>query len=154
MIGVIALLMMLYQCYWQAIAAYPDNSGTFRVAKSTLGYLATLLCAAALMLDYLLNVAVGISAGVAALSSAIPQLQPHTGPRSAAATRFRATRAQMGLFQWHLVLGDLLGRVADRLQRHHLCAHSLVCGGGFSRLHTGTGKHGGALAALFEKFCQ
>lgn len=78
MIGVIALLIMLYLCYWQTIAAYPDNSGTYLVAKSTLGYWAGLLSAAALMLDYLLNVAVGISAGVAALSSAIPQLQPHT----------------------------------------------------------------------------
>ena len=77
MVGVIVLLMMLYLCYWQTIAAYPDNSGTYRVAKTTLGHWAALLSAAALMLDYLLNVTVGISAGVAVLSSAIPQLQPH-----------------------------------------------------------------------------
>jgi amino acid transporter len=48
------------------------------VAKVNLGANAGLLAAAALMIDYVLNVAVGISAGIAALTSAMPQLHPYT----------------------------------------------------------------------------
>jgi amino acid transporter len=48
------------------------------MARQNLGEGAGLLAAAALMIDYLLNVAVGISAGVGALVSAVPGLQPHT----------------------------------------------------------------------------
>src|SRR5262249_8490602 len=59
-------------------AAYPRGGGSYTVAKENLGSTAGLLAAAALMPDYVLVVAVGISAGVGALISAIPDLQPHT----------------------------------------------------------------------------
>src|SRR5436190_1490656 len=64
---ILALLAILFLSYWQTIAAYPNNGGSYVVAKENLGTNAGLLAAAALMLDYLLNVAVGISAGVGAL---------------------------------------------------------------------------------------
>jgi amino acid transporter len=76
--AVIALLLIVYFSYRQTIAAYPTGGGSYTVAKENLGQRAGLLAAAALMTDYLLNVAVGISAGVGALVSAVPSLHPHT----------------------------------------------------------------------------
>lgn len=75
---IVVLLAILWFSYWQTIAAYPNNGGSYVVAHENLGTYAGLLAAAALMVDYILNVSVGISAGVAALTSAIPALHPHT----------------------------------------------------------------------------
>src|ERR1700675_4437018 len=75
---IIALLTVVYFSYRQTIAAYPSGGGSYTVARENLGTSAALLAAAALMLDYVLVVAVGISAGVGALVSAIPSIQPHT----------------------------------------------------------------------------
>jgi amino acid transporter len=75
---IIALLLVVYFSYRQTIAAYPHGGGSYTVAKENLGVTAGLLAAAALMLDYVLVVAVGISAGVGALISAAPTLQPLT----------------------------------------------------------------------------
>ncbi len=77
---IIVLLLILYTSYRQTIAAYPGGGGSFTVAKENLGVWPGLLAAAALIVDYLLNVAVGISAGVAALVSAAPSLQRWTLP--------------------------------------------------------------------------
>jgi len=76
--AIIVLLTIVYFSYRQTIAAYPTGGGSYTVAKENLGHRAGLLAAAALMIDYLLNVAVGISAGVGALVSAVPSLQKHT----------------------------------------------------------------------------
>src|ERR1700731_908141 len=75
---IIALLLVVYFSYRQTIAAYPLGGGSYTVAKDNLGTTAGLLAAAALMLDYVLVVAVGISAGVGALISAVPSFQPYT----------------------------------------------------------------------------
>src|SRR5262245_56911791 len=75
---IIALLAVVYLSYRQTIAAYPHGGGSYTVAKENLGTAAGLLAAAALLLDYVLVVAVGISAGVGALVSALPGLQPYT----------------------------------------------------------------------------
>src|SRR5262245_12712868 len=77
---IIALLLIVYFSYRQTIAAYPLGGGSYTVARANLGTLPGLLAAAALMLDYVLVVAVGISAGVGALISAAPALQPYTLP--------------------------------------------------------------------------
>src|SRR5262245_49708971 len=77
---IIALLLVVYFSYRQTITAYPHGGGSYTVAKDNLGTTAGLLAAAALMLDYVLVVAVGISAGVGALISAAPALQPYTLP--------------------------------------------------------------------------
>jgi amino acid transporter len=76
--AIITLLAIVYFSYRQTIAAYPGGGGSYTVAKENLGIKAGLLAAAALMIDYILNVAVGISAGVGAVVSALPSLQPHT----------------------------------------------------------------------------
>ena len=77
---ILALLAILCFSYWQTVAAYPSNGGSYTVARENLGPGAGLLAAAALMIDYMLNVAVGISAGVGALTSALPSLQHLTVP--------------------------------------------------------------------------
>ncbi len=76
--SIILLLTIVYFSYRQTIAAYPGGGGSYTVASQNLGPHAGLLAAAALLLDYILTAAVGISAGVGALVSAVPQLQPHT----------------------------------------------------------------------------
>ncbi len=76
--SIIGLLLIVFFSYRQTIAAYPTGGGSYIVAGKNLGESAGLLAAAALMIDYVLTAAVGISAGVGALISAVPSLQPHT----------------------------------------------------------------------------
>lgn len=79
-LSIIVLLTIVYFSYRQTIQAYPGGGGSYTVARQNLGASAGLLAAAALMIDYVLVVAVGISAGVGALVSAIPSLQTSTLP--------------------------------------------------------------------------
>jgi amino acid transporter len=75
--AIVALLAIVYFSYCQTIDAYPHGGGSYTVASENLGPTAGLFAAAALMIDYILNAAVGISAGVENLVSAFPRLQPH-----------------------------------------------------------------------------
>ena len=75
MLAILALLATLYFSYRQTAAAYPSGGGAYIVAKDNLGTRAGVVAGTALLLDYMLNVAVGISAGVGAIVSAIPMLQ-------------------------------------------------------------------------------
>src|SRR4029079_2698368 len=77
---ILLLLLAVFLSYRQTIAAYPDGGGSYTVAKQNLGPLAGLLAASALSTDYVLNVAVAISAGVGALVSVAPPLLPYTLP--------------------------------------------------------------------------
>jgi len=76
--AIITLLIIVYFSYRQTIAAYPGGGGSYTVARFNLGAYPSLLAAAALLTDYILTAAVGISAGVGALVSAVPSLLPHT----------------------------------------------------------------------------
>jgi amino acid transporter len=76
--AILVLLTIVYFSYRQTIAAYPSGGGSYTVATENLGEKPGLLAAAALMIDYILTAAVGISAGVTALTSAVPSLQHHT----------------------------------------------------------------------------
>ncbi len=76
--AIITLLVIVYFSYRQTIAAYPNGGGSYTVARFNLGARAGLLAASALLADYILTAAVGISAGVGALVSAVPSLLPHT----------------------------------------------------------------------------
>ncbi|HEY3628020.1 MAG TPA: APC family permease [Terracidiphilus sp.] len=77
-VAIVVLLTIVFFSYRQTIEAYPQGGGSYTVATENLGDNAGLLAAAALMIDYILTAAVGISAGVGALISAAPSLQPHT----------------------------------------------------------------------------
>ncbi|MBV9392587.1 MAG: APC family permease [Verrucomicrobia bacterium] len=76
--AVCVILILVYFSYRQTIAAYPQGAGSYTVARENLGPTAGVFAAAALLIDYTLNVAVGISAGVGALVSAFPVLQSQT----------------------------------------------------------------------------
>src|ERR1700689_3337842 len=76
--AIIILLAIVYFSYRQTIDAYPNGGGSYTVASQNLGEGAGLLAASALLIDYVLTAAVGISAGVGALGPAIPSLLPHT----------------------------------------------------------------------------
>jgi amino acid transporter len=76
--AIVILLTIVFFSYRQTIDAYPHGGGSYTVASQNLGEGAGLLAAAALMIDYILTAAVGISAGVGALISAEPKLQPYT----------------------------------------------------------------------------
>ncbi|HEY4088002.1 MAG TPA: APC family permease [Bryobacteraceae bacterium] len=79
-VSIIVLLGIVYFSYLQTIKAYPKGGNSYTVAQLNLGARVGVFAAAALMVDYLLNVAVGISTGVVALVSASPPLQPFTLP--------------------------------------------------------------------------
>ena len=73
-IGIVIVLAIVVTSYQQTVAAYPHGGGSYIVAKDNLGTRPGLVAAAALLTDYVLTVAVSIAAGVAALTSIIPEL--------------------------------------------------------------------------------
>src|SRR6202161_956206 len=76
--AIVLLLAVLVVSYRQVIAAFPNGGGAYAVSKAHLGTQASLVAAASLIVDYVLNAAVGVSAGVAALPSAFPALYSST----------------------------------------------------------------------------
>ena len=75
---IVGLLVLVALSYRQTVFAYPAGGGSYTVAKDNLGTMPGLVAAAALLTDYILTVAVSISGGIAAITSAYPVLQPHT----------------------------------------------------------------------------
>jgi amino acid transporter len=73
-LAIVVLLVVLVISYRQVIEAFPSGGGAYAVASRHLGRQASLIAAASLIVDYVLNAAVGVSAGVAALWSAFPVL--------------------------------------------------------------------------------
>nr|MBI2904738.1 APC family permease [Chloroflexota bacterium] len=76
-LAIAVLLAVLALSYTQTIRAYPGGGGSYTVARENLGVNVGLVAAGALMTDYVLNVAVSVTAGVAAAASAFPGLWPH-----------------------------------------------------------------------------
>ncbi|MGH7216451.1 MAG: APC family permease, partial [Nitrospiraceae bacterium] len=75
--AILSLVVVLTISYRQIIYEYPEGGGAYIVARTNLGELPALIAAAALMIDYVLTVAVSVAAGVAALTSALPSLFTH-----------------------------------------------------------------------------
>jgi amino acid transporter len=75
---IVVLLVLVILSYRQTIRAYPKGGGSYIVALDNLGTFAGLVAGGSLMIDYILTVTVSISAGTAALTSAVPALQPFT----------------------------------------------------------------------------
>jgi amino acid transporter len=75
---IVGLLVLVGLSYRQTVFAYPNGGGSYTVARENLGVSSGLVAAAALLTDYILTVAVSISGGVAAITSAYPALVPHT----------------------------------------------------------------------------
>lgn len=76
-LSICVLIVMIAISYTQTIYAYPKGGGSYIVASDNLGPTAGLVAGAALMIDYILTVAVSISAGVAAFVSAYPHFHPY-----------------------------------------------------------------------------
>jgi amino acid transporter len=76
-VGVVALLVIVVASYRQTCHAYPNGGGAYAVSRRNLGEDASLVAASALLIDYVLTVAVSVVAGVAAITSAEPSLVPH-----------------------------------------------------------------------------
>ena len=72
--AILFLVVVLTISYRQIIYEYPEGGGAYIVARNNLGELSSLTAAAALMIDYVLTVAVSVAAGIAALTSAVPSL--------------------------------------------------------------------------------
>ena len=75
--AITALLAVVALSYYQTIYGYPSGGGSYIVARANLGDVPGLLAAAALLVDYLLNAAVSLTSGVAAIASAFPELWPY-----------------------------------------------------------------------------
>lgn len=75
-LAIAALLVIVATSYYQTVHAYPTGGGAYTVAKENLGTLPALVAGGALLTDYVLTVAVSVSAGVAAITSALPFLFP------------------------------------------------------------------------------
>ena len=119
-VGIVILLGIVYFSYRQTIAAYPQGGGSYTVASENLGANFGLLAAAALMIDYVLTAAVGISAGVGALVSAVPSLQ-HSTLRLCLGILLLITIVNLRgmqesgavfLFPTYIFIGCLLGMIA------------------------------------------
>ncbi len=76
-VSIAGLLVIVAISYQQTIHAYPNGGGSYIVAHDNLGTGPGLVAAAALLVDYVLTVAVSVAAGVAAITSALPSLQDH-----------------------------------------------------------------------------
>lgn len=79
-LAIIALLIIVVISYRQTIHAYPSGGGAYTVAKDNLGEMPSFIVAGALLTDYVLTVAVSVSAGIAALTSAFPSLHGQNIP--------------------------------------------------------------------------
>ena len=75
--AILFLVVVLTISYRQIIYEYPEGGGAYIVARTNLGDQPALIAAAALMIDYVLTVAVSVAAGIAALTSAVPSLFVH-----------------------------------------------------------------------------
>lgn len=74
---VVTLLVIVVASYRQTCHAYPNGGGAYAVSRENLGRRASLVAASALLVDYVLTVAVSVAAGVSNLVSAVPALAPH-----------------------------------------------------------------------------
>src|SRR5437016_2734654 len=83
---IVGLLVLVGLSYRQTVFAYPNGGGSYTVARENLGVMPGLIAAAALLTDYILTVAVSISGGVAAITSAYPILTAHAVVLCIAAT--------------------------------------------------------------------
>src|SRR5207237_3992527 len=77
-LAIAALLAIVVLSYRQTVRAYETSGGAYVVAKENLGTLPSLVAAAALLVDYVLTVAVSVAAGIFAIVSIAPSLAPHT----------------------------------------------------------------------------
>ena len=118
-IAITVLIAIVVSSYRQTIRAYPQGGGAYIVTKDNLGVFPGLVAAAALLIDYVLTVAVSVAAGVAAVTSAFPGLFPYRvglcllAVGAVATANLRGIRESGKLFAapTYLFVGSLLGLI-------------------------------------------
>jgi amino acid transporter len=113
------LIAIVVSSYRQTILAYPQGGGAYIVSKDNLGTVSGLIAAAALMIDYVLTVAVSVAAGIAAVTSAVPALFRYrvwlcvVGVVAIAVANLRGIRESGQIFAvpTYLFIGSLFGLV-------------------------------------------
>ena len=90
---VVLLLAIVATSYRQTIKAYPSGGGSYVVARENLGVWPSLVAGSSLLVDYVLTVAVSVSAGVAAITSAVDGLADAQS-RCCASSRLRSSRSR------------------------------------------------------------
>ncbi len=96
-LAIAGLLVIVTTSYRQVCHAYPSGGGAYAVARANLGVRVALLAAAALLFDYVMTVAVSIAAGIAAITSVVPELLPYRAELSILATVLLAVANLRGL---------------------------------------------------------
>jgi len=125
--GLLAIVTISYQ---QTIHAYPSGGGSYIVARANLGTVPGLVAAAALLVDYVLTVAVSVAAGVAAITSAIPELTAHKVAISVVCVVVIAVANIRGVRE--------SGRIFAVPTYFFLASFTVMLAAGFFRLVTGT----------------
>jgi len=129
-LSIAGLLIIVAISYQQTIHAYPNGGGSYIVAHDNLGTVPGLVAAAALLVDYVLTVAVSVAAGVAAITSALPSVQNH--------------KVVLGVvFVAGIALANIRGvRESGRIfavpTYFFIVSFGVLLAGGFYRLLTGT----------------
>ena len=123
------LLLVVVLSYRQTIAAYPHGGGAYSVARHNLGDIPGLIAGTSLLVDYILTVAVSVSAGIAAVTSAVPELFPYRVYLAIAAITILAVANLRGLRE--------SGAIFSTLTYGFIITLGLAIIVGFFRLFTG-----------------
>jgi amino acid transporter len=126
-VGIVLLLVIVTTSYRQTIHAYPNGGGAYIVSKENLGELPGLVAGAALLIDYVLTVAVSIAAGVAAITSAYEPLRPYRVELCLAAillvalANLRGVKESGAIFAvpTYLFIGSILVMIAAGLLKYY-----------------------------------
>src|SRR5882762_1534268 len=129
-LAITALLVIVTISYQQTIYAYPSGGGSYIVARANLGTVPGLVAGAALLVDYVLTVAVSVAAGIAAVTSAVPGLATHKVALSVMCVVVIAVANIRGVRE--------SGRIFAVPTYFFLLAFTVMLGVGFFRLATGT----------------
>jgi amino acid transporter len=139
-VAVVILMAVVVASYRQVVRAYPTGGGSYEVASRNLGPTAGLVVASALLVDYVMTVAVSVAAGVDNIISAVPDLHPH---RVAIAVGFVALLTAMNLrgvresgrafaAPTYLFVGGVLLMIATGLFRWFFGAAPVAASAGYS----------------------
>jgi amino acid transporter len=129
-LAITALLAIVTISYQQTIHAYPSGGGSYIVARANLGTVPGLVAAAALLVDYVLTVSVSVAAGVAAATSALPELATHKVALSVVCVALIAVANIRGVRE--------SGRIFAVPTYFFLVSFGVMLAVGFFRLATGT----------------
>jgi amino acid transporter len=159
-IAISVLLIILTISYRQTIHTYPNGGGAYIVSRENLGELTGLTAAAALLVDYILTVAVSIAAGVAAITSAFEPLRPYTVELCVAANLLIALANLRGLKEsgtifavpTYLFIGSLLVLIAVGLVKHFWLGGAILISQREPRIAIGTAAQGLTLFLLLRAY--